>query len=199
VIVCITQLLKDRQLAELIEAARGCPDVWVIVGGKGVLAPAIEKWTATIPRMRYIGFVRGNDIPAYTCASDVVYYGFDPSNPNARFSAPNKLFEALAAGKPLITGDFGEIAEVVRQAHCGIVLPEYTVASVQSALERFRDVTFRRRMADNARRFGASSMNWAKGEERLHHEYSALLPSKTLSLRYRVRPSSTGEAGAFTG
>jgi len=53
-----------------------------------------------------------------------VYYGFDPNNPNARFSAPNKLFEALAAGKPLVTGDFGEIGEVVRESECGVILPK---------------------------------------------------------------------------
>ena len=61
-----------------------------------------------------MGFVSGKQIADYTCAADVVYYGFDPENPNARFSAPNKLYEALAAGRPLITGDFGEIADVVQ-------------------------------------------------------------------------------------
>ena len=52
--------------------------------------------------------------PHYTCASDVIYCGFDPAMPNFRFAAPNKLFEALAAGKPLITPDIGEIGDLVR-------------------------------------------------------------------------------------
>ena len=60
-------------------------------------------------------------------------------NPNARFSAPNKLYEALAAGRPLITGDFGEIADVVREAECGIVLPVYSAEEIRKALAAMKD------------------------------------------------------------
>ena len=173
-VVCITQLLKDRQIEELLQAAADCPDVYVIVGGKGVLQDMVEQAAKANPRVLFVGFVSGKQIADYTCAGDVVYYGFDPKNPNARFSAPNKLYEALAAGRPLITGDFGEIADVVREAECGIVLPHYTAQEVRKALAVFADENLRRSMASNAKRFGAACMNWGKGEEALYREYSAL-------------------------
>jgi glycosyltransferase involved in cell wall biosynthesis len=122
-----------------------------------------------------VGFARGKQIGDYTCAADIVYYGFDPGNPNARFSAPNKLYEALAAGKPLITGDFGEIAEVVRQSQCGIVLPEYTAAEVRKALDAMSEPAVRNTFAANAARAGATGLNWARGEEILDQEYAALV------------------------
>ena len=175
-VVCITQLFKDRKIEELLQALDECPDVYLLIGGKGALEGMVQQWAAKNPRIRYVGFVRGTNIADYTCAGDVVYYGFDPENPNARFSAPNKLFEALAAGKPLITGDFGEIAHVVRQASCGFVLPEYSVQEIRGALELLGDVNRRRSLAENARRFGHAEMNWTKGEETLYREYSAFLP-----------------------
>jgi glycosyltransferase involved in cell wall biosynthesis len=141
-----------------------------------VLQEVVAARAAANPRIHYVGFVRGKEIPAYTCAGDVVYYGFDPANPNARFSAPNKLYEALAAGRPLITGDFGEIADVVRQAGCGIVLPEYSSAAVKEALETLSDAFLRESMAEKARRFGATFMHWEKGEEILHRKYGSLVP-----------------------
>jgi len=137
----------------------------------------ISEWAARNPRIIPIGFVRGGDIPAYTCAADVVYYGFDPANPNARYSAPNKLFEALAAGRLLITGDFGEIAEVVKTAGCGIVLGEYRVDEIRRALESLADAELRKFMAERAREYGRAVMNWEKGEAVLHRQYSELLPS----------------------
>jgi len=176
VVVCITQLFKDRKIEELLQALDTCPDVYLIIGGKGALEGMVQQWAAKNPRLRYVGFVRGTNIADYTCAADVVYYGFDPENPNARFSAPNKLFEALAAGKPLVTGDFGEIAHVVRQVSCGFVLPEYSVEKIREALELLGDVNRRRIMAENAGRLGREEMNWTKGEEILYREYSALLP-----------------------
>lgn len=174
VVVCITQLLKDRKIEELLGAIDECPGTYLIIGGKGVLHDLVEQRARTNPRILYVGFVTGKQIADYTCAGDVVYYGFDPENPNARFSAPNKLFEALAAGRPLITGDFGEIADVVRQSGCGVVLPSYRVEEIRRALDALQNADVRHSMAANAGRFG-SVMNWEKGEEILHREYSALL------------------------
>ena len=175
-VVCITQLLKDRKIEELLRAVDAEKDVYLLIGGKGILESRIAEAASANPRVRSLGFVSGAQIADYTCAADVVYYGFDPENPNARFSAPNKLFEALAAGRPLITGDFGEIADVVREARCGIVLPEYTVADIRKAFAVLADQNIRTEMANNAGRAGRASMNWEKGEEVLYREYSALLP-----------------------
>jgi glycosyltransferase involved in cell wall biosynthesis len=192
VVVCITQLFKDRKIEELLQALDACPDVYLIIGGKGALEGLVREWVVKNPRIRYVGFVPGAEIPGYTCAADVVYYGFDPENPNSRFSAPNKLFEALAAGRPLITGDFGEIAEVVRNASCGIVLPRYGVDEIREALGSLGDENLRNAMADNARLCGRVGMNWQKGQEVLYREYSTILPGalrKVLSFA----PASTTE------
>jgi glycosyltransferase involved in cell wall biosynthesis len=190
-VVCITQLLKDRKIEELLAAAEESPDVYVILGGKGVLEDRIVQVATVNPRILFVGFVSGKQIADYTCAADVVYYGFDPDNPNARFSAPNKLYEALAAGRPLIAGDFGEIADVVREAECGIVLPTYSAGEIRKALDALANRGARDFMAANARRFGADFLNWEKGEEILHREYSRFLPG----LR---EPSSALQAKALS-
>jgi glycosyltransferase involved in cell wall biosynthesis len=174
-VVCITQLLKDRKIEELLAAVAERPDVYVILGGKGILENLVRQAAAANPRIRFVGFASGKQIADYTCAGDVVYYGFDPQNPNARFSAPNKLYEALAAGRPLITGDFGEIADVVREAECGIVLPEYNPQEIARALDVLSGREARHAMGANAERFGRTSLNWNRGEETLHREYSRFL------------------------
>jgi glycosyltransferase involved in cell wall biosynthesis len=174
-VVCITHLLKDRKIEELLQAVDALAGVHLIIGGKGALAGTAAAWAAKNPRVHYIGFVPAADIPVYTCAADVVYYGFDPANPNAQFSAPNKLYEALAAGKPIVTGDFGEIADVVRQASCGFVLPEYSVAGIRKALAQLEDPALRKTMAAKAAQFGRAFMNWDKAEEILYREYDVLL------------------------
>jgi glycosyltransferase involved in cell wall biosynthesis len=175
-VVCLTQLLRDRKIEELLAAIEDRPDVYVILGGKGILKDWIVQSAAANPRIRFVGFVSGKQIADYTCAADVVYYGFDPENPNARFSAPNKLYEALAAGRPLITGDFGEIADTVRQTECGIVLPKYGAEEIQKALAALKNLETRNVMARNARQCGRTTMNWEKGQEILYREYSAMLP-----------------------
>jgi glycosyltransferase involved in cell wall biosynthesis len=173
-VVCITQLLTDRKIEELLATAEERVNVYVIIGGKGVLEDLVVHAAATNPRIRFVGFVSGKQIADYTCAADVVYYGFDPQNPNARFSAPNKLYEALAAGRPLITGDFGEIADVVRESECGIVMSEYSTEEIGRAIEALEDIGVRRSMSANAKHTGTAK-NWEKGEEILTQEYVAML------------------------
>jgi len=194
-IVCITQLLKDRKIEELLQAVADLPNTYVIVGGKGVLQDLVEQAAAANPRILFVGFVSGKQIADYTCAADIVYYGFDPTNPNARFSAPNKLYEALAAGRPLITGDFGEIAEVVRNSNCGIVLTHYGAKQIREALVVIQKQEVRQSFAQNAKRFGASVMNWTKGEEALHREYSKLLTAKLCWPPSRQESALSSKAG----
>jgi glycosyltransferase involved in cell wall biosynthesis len=179
-VVCITQLLRDRKLKELLDGASRCPNVYVIIGGKGVLQPLVEQAAVENPRIRFVGFISGTQIEDYTCAADVIFYGFDPENPNAQYSAPNKLFEALAAGRPLVTGDFGEIAEVVRESECGIVLSKYGGEEISHAFRTLENPVTRDRMASNSRQRGRGEMNWEKAEERLYTEYSRLLPASSL-------------------
>lgn len=187
-IVCITQLLRDRQLRELLDAIDSVDDVYAVIGGRGALEGFIKERAATNPRIIFVGFVTADEIAKYTCAADIVYYGFDPHNPNANFSAPNKLYEALAAGRPLITGDFGEIAEMVRKAECGVVLPRYSAEAVRTAIEEMRDPRRRTALANNARACGQSSLNWAKAEEILRREYELIL-----------RPPAAGHKRAEVG
>lgn len=185
-VVCITNLLRDRKIVELLDAVEADPSVYAVLGGKGDLEPLIRERAARNPRIVYVGFVNGADIPRYTCAADIVYYGFDPKNPNASFSAPNKLYEALAAGRALITGNFGEIAEVVRNGECGVVLPEYSSATIGEAITTLKNSELRARFASNARRLGETTMNWTRGEETLFEEYSALLSKPLIMPDSRV-------------
>lgn len=173
-VACVTQLLKDRKIEELVEAVNRTPNVWLIIAGKGVLKDYVRNAAAANTRILFVDFLTSEKIAEYTCASDVIYYGFDPANPNARFSAPNKLFEAVSAGRPLVTGDFGEIAEVVRERNCGIVLPKYGAEEICAAFATLADPEARAGMAARALDFGRNVANWARGEATLKREYAAL-------------------------
>ena len=176
VVTCITQLLKNRMIEELVEAVKPYSDVYAVIAGKGELEPQVRRWASENPRIIYLGFIHASAVASYTCASDVIYCGFDPSMPNFRFAAPNKLFEALAAGKPLITPDIGEIGNMVRNANCGVVMADCSVESVRSAIGAMRDRARRATWTQNAEELGRMEMNWNKGREVLYREYSRLRP-----------------------
>lgn len=175
-IVCfIAHLGKERQIPQLIEAVRRSPCVHLILGGNGPCKDMALEAATKNDNISYLGLVDPTLIPLYTAASDIVFYGFDPASPNASFSAPNKLFEALAAGKPIMTCNFGEIGDIVSRHGCGIVLHDYSVESITSAFQILRTPSVLR-MSTIARQLADSKYNWLTAKTALLNEYELLCP-----------------------
>jgi glycosyltransferase involved in cell wall biosynthesis len=175
-VVCfIANLGRERQIQNLIGALAQRPMVHLVIGGAGPLAELVEQAARQYSNIHYLGFVAPKEIGRYTSAADVVFYAFDVSNPNARYSAPNKLFEALAAGCALISGNFGEIGKILTELGCGIILPDFSEASICRALDACleqQELAIWKRRAAQA---GEESYNWSRARERLLDAYKALI------------------------
>jgi len=175
VVAYIANLGRERRIAELLEAVHARPDVHLVVGGTGFQEPAVKKAAAANKNIHYLGFVKPSDVPSFTIASDAIYYGFDVTNPNARYSAPNKLFEALAAGCCIISGHFGEIQHIVAEHDCGILVDDFSVDHLTRALDACLDPQRLMHWKQNAARAGRENYNWERAEQLLIGAYAEML------------------------
>ncbi len=146
----IAHLGYERQVIPLIETVKTMPHVFLILGGRGPVEKIVRDAAAQYSNILYLGFVPPAKIPLYTAMSQAVFYGFDPTNANARYSAPNKLFEAMAAGRAVICGDFGEIGRLVKRYELGYVVRDYSVESIREAVMYLNDPTTLARIFSNA-------------------------------------------------
>ncbi|MCK4626050.1 MAG: glycosyltransferase, partial [Phycisphaerae bacterium] len=117
----VANLGPERRLEPLLAAVTDDKRFACVIGGDGPQVDLVRQYAENYDNITYLGRVAPGRVPLITAACDVVYYGFDETNPNAQWSAPNKLYEAIAAGKPVLTGDFGEIGQVVRKERCGVI------------------------------------------------------------------------------
>lgn len=173
VISFIANLGPERQVPQLIEAVRQTPEIFLIIGGNGSSRDIVEKAVKECTNINYLGYVKPDRIPLYTACSDIIFYGFDPKNPNARFSAPNKLFEGLAAGKIILTCDFGEIGKIVKEKQCGIILESYSVTDLKNAFDRLASEDTRQ-LYRNSLYLGRNLYNLKKAGAILTHNYNQL-------------------------
>jgi len=134
VISFISNLGKERQLPQLIKAVGNNPQFFLIIGGDGLHKDIAAEAAQHYSNIAYLGRVPPSKVPLYTAISDMVFYGFDSKNPNSKYSAPNKLFEALAAGKAVLTGDFGEIGQIVKSEKCGFIIRSFFETEIRNTL-----------------------------------------------------------------
>lgn len=174
VVSFIANLGFERQVGPLIEAVRAMPEVVLIIGGKGPAEQMALKASQQHENIHYLGFVDPARVPLYTALSHVVYYGFDPRNANSRFSAPNKLFEAIACGRALVSADFGEIGHLIKRYQLGCLLREYTPECIQEALKSLSAPEARTGVLRGARE-ASQKYNWREASRRLLAIYENLL------------------------
>jgi len=74
---------------------------------------------------------------------------------------PNKLFDYMSVGLPVITSDTIPSARIVHAEHSGIVFPARSVAGLVNAIIRMTDPFTRLRMGENGKAAVARRYNWA--------------------------------------
>jgi len=109
--------------------------------------------------------------------ADVLIATYDPAIPNHRFSSPNKLFEAMMLGKPIIVAQGTNMDSIVEQLDCGVVVEYGDVRALEETLERMQfNPQFSKQLGLNARHAYEQIFNWTRMEERLIKLYQNISP-----------------------
>jgi glycosyltransferase involved in cell wall biosynthesis len=152
----------------LLKAVEASPEVALLIGGSGPLENEVRQAAGHAPNIHFLGWVARKDIPLYTCASDVVYHCLNAeANPQMDYAVPNKLFEALAAGKPIIARrGVGEMADIIEQNGFGVLLDEVTPETLRDAFRQLQAPAERARLSENAMKT-RQIYNWSVAEKQL--------------------------------
>lgn len=99
-------------------------------------------------------------VPARYALSDLILLPYQPRMPTVATMSPVKMFEAMAAGRPIIASDLPTLREVLRHEHNALLVPPEDLAAWAQAIERLRsDRALAERLALNARS-DAQNYSW---------------------------------------
>lgn len=120
----IGRLRYARTLIPLLDAvAKQKGRYRVSVHGDGPLRPAIESYAARYDAIEYRGpFRNPSELADVYRRIDVNYVVYDNSLANVRVAIPNKLFESMFFGVPLIAAEGTALADAVRSRGIGLVI-----------------------------------------------------------------------------
>ena len=172
-------LTQGRGFEIVIQAAKDVNDVRLEFAGFGYYAEYLRSLSEREPHITFIGTIPYDEVIRRTLQSDLLFALYDPNVPNNRYASPNKLFEAMMCGKPILVSDGTAMAEIVREEDCGLVVPYGDVDAVKHAILTLKnDPALCRRLGENGRRAYETKYNWKIMEERLLEIYRRLDPDQ---------------------
>ncbi|MCR9171464.1 MAG: glycosyltransferase [bacterium] len=152
----------DRGAEEAVEAMQEVDAVLMIVGDGDVVAQLKErvKELQLESKVRFYGRRPYLEMMQFTYHADLGLTLDKDTNPNYKFSLPNKVFDYMHAGTPVVATNIIEVANVIKTHDIGVVLETITPKTLAQALtEIINDPERLKRMKSNCAK-AAQTENW---------------------------------------
>jgi len=170
-------LEPNRQIIELARAHIASQNNFVLIyGGYGSLEIEIKKLAdSSNGRLMFLGRVQPEKVPTYNELAHVLIATYDPALTNNRLGAPNKLFESMSSGRPIVVSKGTYAGQVVEAAGSGLAA-EYDGKSALDAISKLlNDSELYSKCAKAGRLAFEEQYNWPVQEKKLLAVYSGLL------------------------
>jgi glycosyltransferase involved in cell wall biosynthesis len=119
---------KDRGLEELIEAFNFLPEAYhlLIIGSGDVYQTLLEKtMELKLKQLHFLGQIPFSELAAYTLQADLGVSLEKSTNLNYRYALPNKVFDYIAAGIPILVSPLKELCAILDKHDVGKTLPTH--------------------------------------------------------------------------
>ena len=147
-------LMSGYGLDRAIAAMERLPGGHLVIIGSGPLGEGLREQarrSSASDRISFLPAVPFAELPRYTTAADIGLFLGESEGLNLQLSLPNKVFEYIAAGIPLVSTDWPEVGRLVRQYDVGrLVRPGAPIEEIVRAVEAVLDD--RESLAENCRR-----------------------------------------------
>lgn len=169
-------LLDDqRGIKFLIKAVIESNNVNLKIAGKGPLQSYVESISEKYPeKISYLGFISHAKVLDFSASADIIVAFYDPKVPINKIASPNKLFEALMLGKPIISNRGISIENVIYKENCGILIEYGNLKELKRSFNILRDPQLRKELGKKGRSLYERKYSWKKMEKKLLNIYGDL-------------------------
>jgi glycosyltransferase involved in cell wall biosynthesis len=125
------------------------------------------------PLVRFHGFIPNTDALAMVSHADV---GLIPHVADEAWNTtiPNKLFDYMAAGLPVITSDAKPAARIIRETGAGLVFRSGSAEDLASAVQQLEDPARRERMGRAGQAAIRSRYSWEVAVETIERSLAVM-------------------------
>ena len=168
------KLLINRGIEFLIEAFDNIhPDAVLVFMGSGTLEDKVKKAVALNNKIYHKPAVPYNDLIAYTSSADFGLMTAENVCLSYKYCMPNKLFEYINAGIPIITTNLKDCSELVTSEKIGLVLNSDNAEGVRNTINFALESN--KQSYSTSLVTAAAKYNWDREKKKLYKIYIKLL------------------------
>jgi len=145
-------LIDIRFIEEVIDVVKEKEDVILEIAGIGPLEDKVLEYSQKYSNINFLGRVSYNDALNIYRKSDVMFAIYNPEISNHKLSAPNKVYEAMMFGKPIIVANGTGVDNIVKKENIGYII-NYDKNEFADVLEKIL------RNRNELTKFGENSKN----------------------------------------
>lgn len=172
------RLLYGRHILELVTALKYLPQQYVLVlMGNGTLESDIKdkaKQIGVSDRLKIVSPVHINEVTATLSQADIGVSLITSEERSYKYALPNKMFESIAAGLPILSSPNPELKSLIDKYDIGMVCdptnPKLIAKTIEKMFEPNNYENFRRNV-QKAR----MELNWEQEELKLIELYDSLI------------------------
>jgi glycosyltransferase involved in cell wall biosynthesis len=178
---------RQYWLEDVIRAARMLPETSFVLCGDGDSRARYVELAKDLGNVSFPGWISPEEVDALMSLSDV---GLAPYRGGAQMSLPNKPFEYMAGGLPVVSSLEGELKNLLEGHRCGLTYRAGAPDDLAGCLRKLRDdADVTAAMSANARRlyetsfradriYAALTLHLESVVERARGPQSAVAPPK---------------------
>jgi glycosyltransferase involved in cell wall biosynthesis len=159
----------ERGLLFLINAINAIPRAKLLLAGRIYDKHIKNLWKN--PKINYSGILSPSRALCLEAEADVIAILYDPIIPINMVANPNKLFEAMMLGKPVISN---VCHDIITEENCGIIVNYDRSDILKGLLLLYENPSLRKKLGENGRKAFERKYNWSIMENRLFEIYNKL-------------------------
>ncbi|MCK5856965.1 MAG: glycosyltransferase [Bacteroidales bacterium] len=167
----------DRGAEEAVLAMQYVNNAVLLIVGGGDVLEVLKEMVAEnnlAERVRFIPRQSIDKLYGYTAVADVGLSLDKDTNLNYRFSLPNKIFDYIQCGTPVLASDLPEVKNIIQTYDVGIIVEKHNSESIAKSLNYMLDLGFKH-LHKNQLNKAAQELIWEQEEIVLKDIYQKYL------------------------
>lgn len=167
----------QRGAEEAVQAMQYVENAILLIIGSGDVIPALKLMVVELRLNEKVKFEpkkSPSELFLYTLCADLGLSLDKNTNLNYRFSLPNKIFDYIQAGVPILASDLPEVKKIIEGYNIGCISPDHNVKNLATLMDKMIDNKEMRLTWQKNLKAASQELNWDHEKSKLLSIFSSI-------------------------